>query len=82
MPGLDRRDDLGRDAQGCVDFLVLRLGGCGLANLEHATVGGRQYDRDDLMRAELLAEGPLRGVNAGLDEAVFDGDEQVVGQDA
>ena len=59
MPGFDLFQHLGRYAKGGVDLTVLRFGDCGFADLEDSSVlifG--QNNRDDLMSAELLANGP------------------------
>jgi hypothetical protein len=51
-PGVLGPDDLGGDAEGAVEVLGLRFGGCGLADAQHGPVVGWQDNGADLMALE------------------------------
>ena len=81
VPGFDGFHDVGRNAKRGVDLAVLGLGSGGFADFQYSAVFiFGQNDGDDLMRAEFLANGPPGGVNSSLQEPVFDGGQQMVGQ--
>ena len=76
-------DNLGGDPKGGVDFAVLGFGSGGFSDFQDpAVLILRENNRDDLVRAELLAKSPPGGVNPRLQEAVLDSREQVVSQHA
>ena len=54
-PGVLGPDDLGGDAEGAVEVLGLRFGGCGLADAQHGPVVGWQDNGADLMALEGVA---------------------------
>src|SRR5207248_6214596 len=78
MPSLDR---LHRYLQRRIDFSVDRFRSGALANLQHLTFFGGQHHCDDLVRAQLFAQGPPGGVHTAIQEALLDGYQQMVGQD-
>src|SRR5712691_9612861 len=82
MPGLHRLHDLERNLEGGVDLALYRFRDGPLSDLQDPAVRAWQYDRYDLMRAELLADAPPGGVHPLVQEALFDRDQQVIRQDA
>ena len=83
MPGFDGFQNVGRNPKGGVDLAVLRFGSGGFTDFQDSAVFiFGQNDRDDLVCAELLANGPPGGVNSSLQEPVLDGGQQMVSQDA
>jgi hypothetical protein len=54
-PGVLGPYDLGGDAEGAVEVLGLRFGGCGLADAEHGPVVSWQDNGADLMALEGVA---------------------------
>ena len=58
-PGVLEPYDLGGDAEGAVEVLGLRFGGCGLADAEQGPVVSWQDNGADLMALEGVA--PRRG---------------------
>ena len=83
MPSFDGLQNVDRNPKRGVDLAVLGFGNGGFADFQDSTVFiFGQNNRDDLVRAELLANGPPGGVNSGLQEPVLDGGEQMVSQHA
>ena len=83
MPRFDGSDDLSGNAECGVDVAVLSFRYGRLTDFQYpAVVIFRQHNGDDLMRAELIANGAPRCMNAGLQELVLDGgdEDQVYGQ--
>src|ERR1035438_6563254 len=54
----------------------------GLAEDCPCAIAGRQNDGDHLVGAELLAQGPPRGVDIAIQKSLLDGRQQMVGQNA
>ena len=81
-PGVLGPDDLGGDAEGAVEVLGLRFGGCGLADAQHGPVVGWQDNGADLMALEGVAHGWPGGVDAVVEECLLDRDQQMVGEHA
>ena len=74
MPGLDGPNHLSRNAERGIDVAVLGFRDGRLTDFQYESVLiMRQNDRDDLMGAELIANGAPRRMNAGLQESVLDG---------
>src|SRR6516225_2852439 len=64
-PGVLEPYDLGGDAEGAVEVLGLRFGGCGLADAEHGPVVSWQDNGADLMALEgVAAREALEGLDA------------------
>lgn len=82
LPGLYRLHDLQRNLERRVDLAMNGLRDGPLSDLQDSTICGWQYDRNDLMRAELLADAPPGGVNPLVQESLFDSNQQVIRQDA
>ena len=81
MPSLDGLQNIGRNPKSGVDLAVLRFGSGGFTDFQDSAVFiFGQNDRDDLVCAELLANGPPGGVNSSLQEPVLDGGQQMVSQ--
>src|SRR5215831_15033564 len=74
--------DLHRNTQRFIDRTMGRLWGGTLPNFHQVPVAGREHHRHDLVGAELLAQAPPRRVRPLIQELFFDGDQQVVRQDA
>jgi hypothetical protein len=66
MPSLDRLHDLRRDLRRRIDFSVDRFRSGAPANLRHLSLLGWQYHHDDLVRAQLFAQGPPGGLHAAI----------------
>src|SRR5215468_1693609 len=83
MPGFDGLYDMGRNAERGVDLAVLGFGSGGFPDFQYSAVRILgENDGDDLMRTQLLANGPPRGMNARLQEPMLDGGQQMVSQNA
>ncbi len=78
MPGFDRLHDLRGDLEGRVDFTVDRLRAGALTNLEDSPLLRGQHHGDHLMGAELLPQGPPRGLLTPIPKAFLDGHQEVV----
>lgn len=81
VPGPDGFHDLQRDPENnIVDLPLLSIGRCTLANAQHRAACRRQDYRHHLVRTQLLAECPPRGVDPPLEKVLLDGDQQVISQ--
>ena len=77
-----RGDDLRGDAEGAVEVLDVGFGGCGLADAQRRTVIGGQDEGADVMALESVAHGRPRGVDAVVEERLFDRGQQMIGEHA
>ncbi len=82
MPGFDGLHNLCRDLERRVDFPVDWFRGGALANLQDLPVGGGQHHGDHLVGAQLLAQGPPRGVHTAIQESLLNRHQQMISQDA
>ena len=72
--------DLRGNAEGAVEVLDLRFGGCGLADAQGRTVIDWQDDGADLVALEGVAQRRPGGVDAMVEERLLDRDQQMVGR--
>jgi len=80
-PGFSGLDYLGRDVEQAVDGFVQGFGGRTFADAQYVALVGREHDGAYLMGLECVAQGRPGAVHALVQQGLFDGDEQVVGQD-
>ena len=81
-PGVFRSDDVRGEAEVSIDPLDVWIGSCGLSDAQRRAVVGGQDDGADLMGLEDVAQARPGGVDGLVEQGFFDGDEQMVCQDA
>lgn len=82
MPGLDRFHDFQRNPEEVVDVPLLAIRRGSLPDVENGALRCGQDHRHNLVGAELPTEGRPGGVDSLIQEVLFDGDQQMVGQHA
>jgi len=77
-PGLDGVDDVGSDDEAAVEIFHVGVWSCGLSDAQTSVALGWQNDGADLVGLECVAHTRPRGVDALVEERLFDGSQQMI----